>query len=99
MPLTPTASIAIPTRARSDYLDVALTSVMPQAIQAGAEVLVVSDGPDASAAAVADRRGARLLALPAGRGANAARNAAVEAAKSDLIVFLDDDVDAPPGWL
>ena len=95
----PTASIAIPTRARSDYLDVALASVMPQVRSAGAEVLVVSDGPDPSAAAVAERHRARFLALPAASGANAARNAAIDATNGDLIVFIDDDVEAPPGWL
>ncbi|MFZ0043898.1 MAG: glycosyltransferase, partial [Solirubrobacteraceae bacterium] len=32
-------------------------------------------------------------------GANAARNAGVRAARSDLIVLVDDDVEAPAGWL
>ena len=30
---------------------------------------------------------------------NAARNAGVRAATGDLIVFIDDDVSVPPGWL
>ncbi|MBV9046796.1 MAG: glycosyltransferase [Solirubrobacterales bacterium] len=99
MPTTPTVSIAIPTRRRSGYLDVALASVVPQARRRGAEVLVVSDGPDPLAAAVADRREARFRSLPGARGANAARNAAVDWASGETIVFVDDDVDAPAGWL
>jgi hypothetical protein len=72
---------------------------MPQASRVGADVIVVTDGEDAATAAVAGRHGARLVALPAGAGANAKRNAGVAEARGDLIVFIDDDVEAPPGWL
>jgi glycosyltransferase involved in cell wall biosynthesis len=99
VPDSPTASIVIPTRARAHYLEVALASLAPQAQRAGAEVLVVSDGEDSATAAVAQRQSARLVSLPAPKGANAARNAGVRAAAGDLIVFVDDDVDAPDGWL
>ena len=95
----PTTSIVIPTKGRPGYLDVTLSSIVPQAAGAGAEVLVVSDGPDRDTADLAARHGARLVSLPACSGANAARNAAVAAARGELIVFVDDDVDAPPGWL
>jgi GT2 family glycosyltransferase len=95
----PTASIVIPTHGRPEYLDVTLTSIAPQAEAVGAEVIVVSDGADAASSAVAERHGVRLIALPHPVGANAARNAAVRQARGDPIVFIDDDVDAPPGWL
>ena len=95
----PSASIVIPTRGRPGYLDVTLSSIVPQAVRAGAEVLVVSDGPDGTTADVANRHGARLVSLPTPSGPNAARNAGVAAAGSDLIVFVDDDVEAPAGWL
>jgi glycosyltransferase involved in cell wall biosynthesis len=93
------ASIAIPTRQRPTYLEVTLASVVPQATRAGAEVLVVSDGIDPCTQAVAERHGVRFVALPEPRGANAARNRAVEAASGDLLVFIDDDVRVPEGWL
>ena len=99
MPSPPTASIVIPTRDRADYLDVALSSVVAQAIAAGAEVLVVSDGPDPRTEAITRRHGVRMIALPGPSGANAARNAGVGATAGDPIVFIDDDVDAPAGWL
>jgi glycosyltransferase involved in cell wall biosynthesis len=89
----------IPTRGRADYLDVTLASVTAQADSAGAEVIVVSDGPDPATAATAARHGAGLVALPAPRCLNAARNAGVAAARGELIVFVDDDVIASPGWL
>lgn len=99
VPGTPTASIVIPTRARAHYLEVTLASVAPQATRAGAEVLVVSDGQDPDTASVARRHGAELVEVERPVGANAARNRGIERARSDLIVLLDDDVDAPPAWL
>jgi glycosyltransferase involved in cell wall biosynthesis len=78
---------------------VTLTSVVPQATENGAEVLVVVDGPDALTERVARRHGARVVSLPQPAGANAARNRAVEEARGELIVFIDDDVEVPPGWL
>lgn len=95
----PSASVVIPTRGRPGYLDVTLASIVPQARDAGAEVVVVSDGPDAETATVAERHAARLLTLPVPRGANAARNLAVAQTTTDLLVFIDDDIAAPDGWL
>jgi glycosyltransferase involved in cell wall biosynthesis len=96
---TSSASIVVPTLAAPGYLDVTLSSVMPQAGAAGAEVIVVSDGPDAATGAVAARHGARLVSLAQQRGLNAARNAGIQAARSEVIVFIDQDVEAPAGWL
>ncbi|MDW5593631.1 glycosyltransferase family A protein [Conexibacter stalactiti] len=95
----PPATIVVPTRDRPGYLDVALASLAPQAAALGAELLVVLDGPDETSAAVAAGRNARVVAFDAPRGLNAARNAGVDAAFADLIVFVDDDVHAPPSWL
>ena len=99
VPGTPTASIVIPTLSAPDYLDVTLASVVPQAEAAAAEVIVVSDGPDPATAAVAERHRTRLISFEQRQGLNAARNAGIGAARGDLIVFIDQDVDAPAGWL
>jgi len=94
------ATICFPTRRRFDYLAVALASVAPQARARGAELLVVEDDPhDARTAALAAGHGARYLAHGSVRGLNAARNSAIDAASAELICFLDDDVEAWPGWL
>jgi GT2 family glycosyltransferase len=95
----PVASIVIPTRDRPDYLDVALGSIMPQARKVGAEVIVISDGPGPATAAVAERHGAMLVTRPVAGWTNAARNTGVDASRAELIVFVDDDVEAPAGWL
>ena len=96
---TPIASILIPAYRAPEYLDVTLRSITPQADACGAEVIVISDGPDDANDAVAGRHGARLVTLPDHAGLNTARNAGIDAARSDLIVFVDQDVDAPDGWL
>jgi glycosyltransferase involved in cell wall biosynthesis len=93
------ASIVIPTRSRPDYLDVTLRSVLPQARAAGADVLVVNDGGAPETARVAGEHGVHVLELPPPGGANAARNAGIAATRGDLVVLIDDDIEAPPGWL
>ncbi len=93
------AAVAIPTRRRAGYLDVALASVVTQARAAGAEVLVVDDGPDEPTRAVAARHGARYLRPDPPGGLNAARNMALDASAAQLVCFVDDDVAVGPGWL
>jgi GT2 family glycosyltransferase len=97
--MPPFATVIIPTRGRPGYLEVALASVMPQAREADAEVLIVDDGADPRNAALAERFGARYLALGEPRGLNAARNVAVDAATGELLAFIDDDVEVGAGWL
>jgi GT2 family glycosyltransferase len=98
--MTPFASIVIPTRGRPDYLAVALASIAPQALGAGAEVIVVDDsGGLRRNAELAERFGARYLALGEPRGLNPARNAGLQAAGGELVAFVDDDVEVHAGWL
>lgn len=99
MSSNPVASILIPTRGRPSYLDVALESIVPQARSLGAEVLVVNDGGGRAVEAVAERHGASTVGAPVPGGVNVARNAGIAVAAADLIVLVDDDVEAPPGWL
>ncbi len=92
-------AVVIPTRDRSAYLDVALRSIVAQAAAAGAELVVVDDGPDEHTHAVALRHGATYLAHDRSRGLNAARNTAIEATDAQLLCFTDDDVEVDDGWL
>jgi GT2 family glycosyltransferase len=97
--MTP-ASIVIPTRARLPYLEVALASIAPAAEAAGVEVLVVDDGgASPQARALVERFGARYEPHARPLGLNAARNTGVEHTSGELIVFVDDDIEAEPGWL
>src|SRR5215218_8676618 len=98
--MAPPASILFPTRRRRDYLAVALASVAPQAAARGAEIVVVEDDPaDPETERLVTGHGGVYLAHGAPRGINDARNTALEAASGELLCFLDDDVEAWPGWL
>jgi GT2 family glycosyltransferase len=99
-PQPPSASIVIPTRARAAYLEVALASIAPQASAAGVEVLVIDDaGPSSEGRAQAERLGARYVPHERPLGLNVARNTGVERSGGELVAFVDDDVEARPGWL
>jgi glycosyltransferase involved in cell wall biosynthesis len=100
------ASVIVPTRGRPAYLRVALESLAAQDLGPESyEVLVVDDGPGREtrgvASEIAARTGARIsyVMREGVPGLNSARNTGIAAAESDLIVFVDDDVEAPPGWL
>jgi GT2 family glycosyltransferase len=98
MPLP--ASIVIPTRARLSYLEVALSSIVPEATRVGAEVLVVDDaGGSPAARELTERLGARYVPQPRPLGLNVARNTGVERSQGELLVFVDDDVRVSQGWL
>jgi GT2 family glycosyltransferase len=94
------ASIVIPTRGRPAYLEVALSSIVPQARAMGAEVLVIDDaGASPQAREQARRLGARYEPHERELGLNVARNTGVRRSEGELVVFVDDDVEAGPGWL
>jgi GT2 family glycosyltransferase len=94
------ASIVIPTRARPDYLEVALASIAPQAAAAHAEVVVVDDcTPSAVMRALVERFGARYEPATTPHGLNAARNTGIQRSSGELVIFVDDDVQVCSGWL
>jgi len=96
----PSASIVIPTRGRPAYLEVALASIVPQARAVGAEVLVIDDaGASPEAREQAVRLGARYEPHQRALGLNVARNTGVRRSNGELVVFVDDDVEASSGWL
>jgi GT2 family glycosyltransferase len=78
---------------------VALSSVTPQAKGADAEVIVVNDGDDPSTAAVAARHNVGIVALEQPSGVSAGRNVGAAISRGELIVLVDDDINAPSGWL
>jgi GT2 family glycosyltransferase len=98
--MPPPASIVIPTRARLPYLEVALSSIVPEAERAGADVLVIDDaGPSQAARELTERLGARYVPHQHPLGLNVARNTGVACSQGELVVFVDDDVRVDAGWL
>lgn len=97
-------SVAICTWNRSALLDRTLASLQELAIPPGVEweVLVVNNASSDDTDDVVARRACRLplrSLCESKRGLSHARNAAVQAARGDLILWTDDDVLVDPGWL
>jgi GT2 family glycosyltransferase len=99
----PTISVVIPTYQRRASLLRALAALSSQTVPpAEYEVVVAIDGStDGTAEAVCSFPAPyRLRAVEQpNRGRAAARNAGIGAAQGELIVFLDDDMDAAPELL
>ena len=93
----PVVSVVVPTSNRASYLEVALASLARQDV--AHEVIVVDDGSSDRTPEVVAAAGARSIRHHPPRGANAARNTGIQAAAADLVALVDDDVEAPPGWL
>lgn len=97
-------SVVIATKDREAYLDRALESLRGQTGAPEFEVVVCDNGSADDTRDVVERHGA-FAAFPVkyvfepepNRGK--ARNRAIAAARGDLVLFCDDDVQAPPGWL
>ena len=62
------------------------------------EVIVVNDGADEACAEIARRRGVELIQTEH-RGLGHARNRGIEAARGEIVAFLDDDAYPDADWL
>jgi GT2 family glycosyltransferase len=99
----PAISVVIPTYERCDALVRTLDALARQTFPAeDFEAVVVVDGSRDDTRAVLE-----TLETPfalswiwqENRGRSAARNAGIQAAHADLVVFVDDDVEVTPGFL
>lgn len=93
-------SVIVPTLGRSEQLASCLTSLL-DAKPAPAEVIVVDQGGAGVARMLAARRQDDRIRVVEddGRGAGRARNRGAQAARCDLVLFIDDDCRADPGWI
>lgn len=99
--VAPSLTVVVPTRNRPTLLARCLEALAAQQFDGDLEILVVDDHssePEAVARAVERVRGARLVRGP-GRGLSAARNAGVEAARSQFVCFTDDDCEPDIEWV
>jgi GT2 family glycosyltransferase len=100
---SPSVDVVVATYNRQERLVRTLRSLERQTVP-GFGVVVVDDGSNPPAEesippALRDALNIRVLRTPGNRGPAAARNMAIQSSSADVIAFLDDDVDADPGWL
>ena len=96
MSSAPSVSVVIPCYNQARFLPDAIASARASTLQP--EVIVVDDGSTDGTAAIAVAAGATCV-RQVNRGVVAARNAGLEAAHGELIVFLDADDHLLPGAL
>ena len=98
-------SIIIPTMRRLGPLECALRSAAAQTSSGvSVDVVIVDNDPQASARSIVEEFAAASRVLvhyvhAAEPGVANARNAGVQASQGEFIAFLDDDEEAPDGWL
>lgn len=97
-------SVIFPTRNRAELLDAALRSVAEQRIDpAHFEVLVVDNGSTDRTREISEQWATQLVNLRYRHepepGLHAGRHRGLAEAQGDILVFADDDIDAPSGWL
>lgn len=83
----------VPVKDDAGRIEAALAS-----LRGVAEVVVVDDGSSDGTGDVARAAGARVLRHERPRGPAAARNAGLAAARTPLVLMVDADTSAPPGW-
>ena len=95
-----TVSIVIPTRDRPNDLRECLRAIFAQETDRRVEIIVVDNHPESGMTppVVAEFSGIRLVTEPR-RGSAYARNRGLLATRGSIIVWSDDDVVAPAGWL
>lgn len=97
-PPPPSASVVVPARDAAGTLPALLASLAAQEVDGGElEVVVVDNASHDATALVAEAAGARVVAegVP---GRARARNAGAAAARGGLLLFVDADCVAEPGW-
>ena len=63
------------------------------------EVIVVDDGSTDESAAIAEQYPVQLIRTGRNSGLGSARNTGLEAARGDIVAYLDDDARPDPHWL
>jgi GT2 family glycosyltransferase len=92
-------TVVVPTYDRAAVLARCLDALDGQVVDAGVQTIVVDDGStDGTEELLRSRTGVEVVRI-AHAGRSAARNAALERATGDVIVFVDDDVLASDGLL
>ena len=96
---TATVVLCVYTEKRWTDIVAAVESVAAQDVAPVETLVVVDHNPALLERAQAELPDVRVLANAHVQGLSGARNTAIAEAKGDVVVFLDDDARARPGWL
>jgi glycosyltransferase involved in cell wall biosynthesis len=91
----PTVSVIIPVHNGGAYFRTCL-SKLAQAVPKPIEIIVVADGDSDGSWRLAKEFGAKLIRIPESGGPARARNLGAQAAKGDILFFVDADVAVCP---
>lgn len=94
----PRISVIVPVRNDPAHLKLCLHAIR-QSIFTGYEVIVADDASTDNTVAIAEAEGAQIVRLPKRSGPAAARNAAAEVARGEILLFVDADVCLHPDSL
>jgi glycosyltransferase involved in cell wall biosynthesis len=86
-----TISVVVPARNAQEHLAKCLQALQASDVEP-LEIIVADDGSEDGTAAVAAGVGATVMTIGRSRGPSFARNRAAEAARGDILLFLDSDV-------
>lgn len=93
--MTPVYSIIIPVYNAEKYLEQCIESVLNQRCASTLEVILVNDGSRDGSGAICDRYAAHSACIQVihqqNQGVSAARNAGLNAAQGEYVLFLDSD--------
>ena len=91
----PTVSVIVPVHNGGAYFRTCL-SKLAQAVPKPIEIIVVADGDSDGSWRLAKEFGAKLIRIPESGGPARARNLGAQAAKGDILFFVDADVAVCP---
>lgn len=97
--ITVNVSIVVPAYNAAGTVGSCIDALKEQRFDRAYEVIVVDDGSNDETAELAEAHGARVIRSPHKRGAAAARNLGIAAAKGELICFTDADCAPREDWL
>ncbi|MDP3773520.1 MAG: glycosyltransferase family 2 protein [Gemmatimonadales bacterium] len=96
----PRVSVVIPTWNGADMLRAALLSLRGQAFRDFETIVVDNGSTDGTVEMLAGEfPEVRLVALAENRGFAAATNAGLQAARGEILVCMNNDCEADPGWI
>jgi glycosyltransferase involved in cell wall biosynthesis len=102
--MTHYTSIIVPSYDRAAFLQHTVASLSAQNYIGGFEIIIVDNAPSAKiqgyVASLGGRPGSQVRYIPEKSiGLHHARHAGAKASRGDVLVYVDDDVLAEPGWL